>query len=217
MHSQTPIDHGAWSAWHPAELASRLSGISRPWCIVGGWALDLWHGRQTREHEDLEFTVLRQDFGVFRDALKGMEFHTAGDGVVEHLPVNQEPPATISQIWCLDVEVRRWRVDMMIEPGTRETWIYRRDPAISRPRVEMVGTTAEGFPYLKPAIVLLFKAKYQRAKDEIDFERALPKLPASERLWLKTSLAASHPGHEWLKRLQESQCPRRSHHCDRDT
>ncbi|WP_208249693.1 amino acid transporter [Rhizobium sp. T1470] len=203
MQSQMPIDHGAWPAWHPAELAARLSAVSRRWCIVGGWALDLWHGHQTREHEDLEFTILRQDFGIFRDALKGMEFDTAGDGVVEYLPADEEPPAAISQIWCLDMEERRWRVDMMIEPGTLDTWIYKRQPAISRPRDEMVDTTAEGIPYLKPAAVLLFKAKYGRPKDEIDFERALPRLPVSERRWLKTSLAACHPGHEWLKGLQE--------------
>lgn len=203
MQLEMPTDHGAWSAWSPAELAGRLSGISRPWCIVGGWALDLWHGCQTREHEDLEFTVLREDLGIFRDALKGMEFHTAGDGVVEYLPADEEPPAAISQIWCLDMAERRWRVDMMIEPGTFETWVYKRDPTISRPRAEMVGTTAEGIPYLKPAAVLLFKAKYRRAKDEIDFEQALPKLPASKRLWLKTCLAACHPDHEWLESLQE--------------
>ncbi|SEI16642.1 hypothetical protein SAMN05216228_103143 [Rhizobium tibeticum] len=94
---------------------------------------------------------------------------------------------------------------MMIEPGTLDTWIYKRQAAISRPRAEMVDTTAEGIPYLKPAAVLLFKAKYRRPKDEIDFERALPRLPVSERLWLKTSLAACHPGHEWLKGLQEPQ------------
>jgi len=60
---------------------------------------------------------------------------------------------------------------------TLETWIYKRDSAISGPRVD---TTAEGIAYLKPAAVILSKAKYQRAKDEIDFERALPKLPASD-------------------------------------
>ncbi|MDP9813521.1 phage terminase large subunit-like protein [Rhizobium tibeticum] len=87
-----------------------------------------------------------------------MEFHTTGDGVVEYLPADEEPPAAISQIWCLDMKERRWRVDMMIEPGTLDTWIYKRQPSISRPRAEMVDTTAEGIPYLKPAAVLLFKA-----------------------------------------------------------
>ena len=201
MNVQEIPDHDAWSAWYPLELASRLAGVSKPWCIVGGWAVDLWHGRQTRDHDDLEFTVLREDIGIFRNALKGLDFYTAGNGVVEPLPHDAELPADITQIWCLDSIERRWRVDMMIEPGTPQTWICKRDPTIFGPRHEFVRSTTGGIPYLAPASVLLFKAKYQRAKDEIDFENVLPKLAVSERVWLKASLAVVHPGHDWISAL----------------
>jgi hypothetical protein len=119
-------DHDAWSAWHPLDLTSRLSGVSKSWCIVGGRALDLWHGHQTRDHDDLEFTVLREDVGFFRRTLRGLDFYTAGSGVVTPLPENAEPPANIAQIWCLDSVERRWRVDMMLEPGTPQTWVCKR-------------------------------------------------------------------------------------------
>ena len=201
MTPQATLDHDAWSSWHPTELKCRLSGIPRPWCIVGGWALDLWHGYQTRDHDDLEFTILRDDLRTFRQTLNGMEFYTAGNGIVEHLPLHEEPPSAISQIWCQDIEERCWRVDMMIEPGTLESWVYKRDPAIVRPRAEMVDTTSDGLPYLNPAAILLFKAKHRRIKDEIDFENALPKLAISDRTWLKTCLEIAHPGHEWAQRL----------------
>jgi len=201
MPPYPPPDHGAWSAWHPAELARRLGTMSKPWCVVGGWALDLWHGYQTREHEDLEFTILRSDFSAFRRCLDGMRFYTVGNGIVEYLPADAEPPTHIAQIWCQDTVARRWRVDMMIEPGTPDTWIYKRDASIALPRAEMVDTTAEGIPYLKPAAILLFKAKYQRPKDEADFENASAKLTAAERDWLKACLDAIHPGHDWAKRL----------------
>jgi hypothetical protein len=198
MNIQEIPDHDAWSAWHPLELTSRLASISAPWCIVGGWALDLWHGAQTRDHDDLEFTVLREDTGIFREALQGLDFYTAGSGVVKPLPHGAEPPADIVQIWCLDSIERCWRVDMMIEPGTRQTWVCKRDPNILGPRHEFVYATSEGIPYLAPAPILLFKAKYQRAKDEADFDNALPKLTVSERAWLKASLALAHPGHDWI-------------------
>lgn len=193
--------HEAWRPWHPVELAQRLRGVSKPWCIVGGWALDLWHGEQTREHEDLEFTVLRDDLALFRQALAGQRFYTAGSGMVEPLPDGCEPPSDISQIWCWDEAADCWRVDMMIEPGTPLTWIYKRDPAIARPRAEMVEYTREGLPFLKPAAILLFKAKYQRSKDEADFRQAVPKLAAPERQWLRACLQALHPGHDWLQAL----------------
>lgn len=194
-------DHDAWNAWLPDELGERLRAVEKPWCIVGGWALDLWHGRPTRSHDDLEFTVLREDVPAFRAALAGLEFFTAHDGVVEPLPDGEAPPPHVFQIWALDVQEQRWRVDMMIEPGTPQDWIYRRDPTITRPRAKMVETTPDGLPYLKPAAILLFKAKHMRAKDEIDFATALPRLPAAERGWLEECLARTHPGHPWIAAL----------------
>ncbi len=201
MESYPSLDHEAWSAWHPKELADRLAGIGRPWCVVGGWALDLWHARETREHEDLEFTVLRDDVPFFRERLKGMRFHAVGSGVIQYLPQDREPPEDIFQIWCEDIAAQCWRADMMIEPGTPDTWVYKRDPRISVPRAKMVAKTTDGIPYLGPAAILLFKAKYQRPKDEVDFDNAVGRLMVSEREWLKNCLDLLHPGHAWSERL----------------
>ena len=65
----------------------------------------------------------------------------------------------------------------------------------------MIGTTSLGIAYLKPVAILLFKAKYRRPKDEIDFDNALPKLQQPERAWLKQCLGICHPGQEWAGRL----------------
>lgn len=62
--------------------------------------------------------------------------------------------------------------------------IIRRDPA--------------GIPYLVPEIVLLFKAKQARAKDNADLAGALPLLTPDARSWLRAMLSRVHPGHEWL-------------------
>lgn len=165
MNNQAVVpDQNAWEPWSPAELSRRLERVSRPWCIVGGWALDLWHGKKTREHDDLEFAVLRDDLGIFRRELNDMEFYTVNDGVLELLAADREPTPEIFQIWCFDRAAGRWRVDMMIEPGTNDSWAYKRDPQIKRPRTEMVGLTADGIPYLNPPAVLLFKAKHRQGR-----------------------------------------------------
>lgn len=196
-------DQEAWNAWHPRELAARLAGIDRPWCVVGGWALDLWHGHETRAHHDLEFTMLRADFDLFRRTVSdtNFAFYAVRDGNFEFLPDEMDPGPSIAQIWCRDVAADCWRVDMMIEPGTPETWICKRAPAIARPRAEAVLHSPEGIPYLAPAAILLLKAKHGRPKDEADFEMALPKLDAGERAWLRAGLARLHPGHGWIDRL----------------
>jgi len=202
MKEQKAIpDQDNWDAWDPAELSHRLSSVSRPWCVVGGWALDLWHGTKTREHEDLEFTILREDLHVFRHALNGMELYAVSDGELQHLTDDQEPQQEISQIWCFDNQADCWRADMMIDLGTDDYWVYKRDRQIRRLRSEMVALTASRIPYLNPSAVLLFKAKYCRAKDEDDFARALPRLSPSERIWLKDCLGHLYPGHAWLEML----------------
>lgn len=196
-----PPDEAAWSAWRPCELASRLKELSLPWCIVGGWALDLWHGHQLRDHEDIEFTILRDDLAAFRACLSDMRLYSVHDGRIEYLAPDEQPEPDVFQIWCEEIASRTWRADMMIEPGSPDRWVYKREPSISAPRKEMVARTADGIPYLKPAAVLLFKAKYQRPKDEADFEHALPKLTQEDQTWLRSRLEILHPGHVWISSL----------------
>ncbi len=193
----------AWQAWSPQELAIRLAGLDG-WYIAGGWALDLWQGRQTREHEDLEFVVLREDVGKFRAALGDLQFFCAHDGQLHPLPAGSEPPAHIAQLWGWDASQACWRVDMMIEPGTPDEWVYKRDHAIRAPRTGMVAKTPEGIPYLAPPAVLLFKAKHRRDKDESDFRLALAELGQRDRMRLRSWLEEMHPGHAWIERLGEA-------------
>lgn len=126
-------DQELWSAWTPAELAVRLKAVSLPWCVVGGWALDLWRGEKTREHDDIEFTMLRDDFPAFRHALGDLDMYTAKSGVLTFLPLGHIPGLDIHQVWCFDPVAQAWRVDMMIESGSPEVWVYKRDGAIRFP------------------------------------------------------------------------------------
>jgi hypothetical protein len=134
-------------------------------------------------------------------ALDGVHFFCAGSGQLQYLPTVALPLESIHQVWCLEAQTRRWKLDIMLEPGTAEEWTFRRDSSIRRQRPDMIGRTDEGMPNLKPAGVLLFKTKHLRGKDELDFENALGKLGAEERAWLKTALNHSHPRHGWISLL----------------
>ena len=63
------------------------------------------------------------------------------------------------------------------------------------------GRTAGGIPYIAPQIVLLFKAKATREKDQRDFDLAAPLLSTEAREWLAGSLRVIQPGHAWIERL----------------
>ncbi len=189
----------AWrGAWTPAEVTARLSGLDISWCVVGGWAIDLWLGRQTREHGDLEIAILRPDLARVRAHLADFRFYAVGDGEVIAL---DEPSPDKHQTWIEDPRTQLWCVDVMLELGDAETWIYRRDPTIRRARSLMIGRTADGIPYLQPEGMLLFKAKAVRPKDEADFAVAAPLLSREAKAWLRDALAHAHPGHPWLAAL----------------
>jgi hypothetical protein len=194
----------AWDAWTPAEVAERLAAVDIPWCVVGGWAIDLYVGQPTREHEDLEIGILREDFAAVRRRFDADRFwfHAVDDGEVRRLPVGEETPPEKHQNWVLDVDAQAWRVDVMLEPGDATTWRCRRHDDIAVARSTMIGRTADGIPYLRPTGALLYKAKAVRPKDEADFATCLPLLSDAERAWLADAIEVAHHGHRWVERVR---------------
>jgi GNAT superfamily N-acetyltransferase len=194
----------AWDAWQPREAALRLAGLHVPWHVAAGWALDLWHGRQTREHGDLEIAISRADLRPVRAHLidAGYDLYMAS-GPVRPLTHDVELPDDRHQVWVCEPAVPAWRMDIFCEPRDGDMWVCRRDERIREPYARVVATTDDGIPYLRPEAVLLFKARHSRARDEADFERALPRLDADARAWLGRALDLVHPGHRWLARLRD--------------
>ena len=48
-----------------------LKQFERPWFVAGGWALDLFLGRITRDHSDFEVALFREDQLELQRILKG--------------------------------------------------------------------------------------------------------------------------------------------------
>jgi hypothetical protein len=197
------VDDLPWDAWHPEEVAERLSGVRTPWYVAGGWALDLFRGEQTREHEDLEIAVPQAGFAEVREALDDHDVDVVGEG--HRWPLGSAAFDLTHQTWVRDRLTGVYRLDVFREPHDGSTWICRRDPSIRRPYADIVRTTAEGVPYLVPEVVVLFKAKASRPKDEADVDGVLPLLDAAARRWLAGALDLVHPGHPWRPRLASGQ------------
>jgi hypothetical protein len=106
----------------------------------------------------------------------------------------------LHQTWGRD-RSRRWRVDVLREPWDGGDWVFRRDPRIRRPLAEAIEFSPDGIPYLVPEIVLLFKAKSPKKKDEADLALTLPTLTLKRIAWLRNALQMVHPKHEWIGRL----------------
>jgi hypothetical protein len=73
--------------------------------------------------------------------------------------------------------------------ATHQTWLL--DPATG--------------DYLVPELVLLFKAKNPRSKDQADFDATVPHMTAAQRETFAELLARVHPGHRWLDQFDGPQ------------
>jgi hypothetical protein len=179
-----------------------LFGDLPGWWIAGGWAIDLWLGKQTREHVDLDIATLRTNQRIFWRRLDGWDLHlgTAPD-VVEPWPAPGAVPPPLHAVWCRQTPTSPWAFEMLLNDSNGTDWLFRRDHGVRLRLAKIGGTTPDGIPFLVPEIVLLYKGKNVRPNDEKDFETALPALDPEQRSWLRTALDVAHPGHPWIERL----------------
>jgi hypothetical protein len=199
-------DTSKWDAWRPEDVRDLLAGVETPWYVAAGWAIDLFLGGQRREHEDLELAAPGARFGEIASALPELEIFVIGtpaEGLASPLAeVSQQALDETHQTWVREPATGLWRLDVFREPSDGDTWLCRRDERIRLPYDRVIEHTRDGIPFGRPEIVLLFKAKHARPKDDADLAAALPLLEPARRRWLADALELVHPGHRWLGELR---------------
>ena len=190
-----------WEPLSPPRVRELLAGYDRPWWIAGGWALDLFVGRETRAHEDVEIAVYRPDVEALRARLREWEIVIASGG--DLLPWDRGPlPTEAHTLWLRERGREAWQLEVLVEERDERRWRYRRHALIGLDARDLGRLTPDGLPYLRPEIVLLYKSKDPRPKDESDFLTVLPRLDPAQRAFLAAGLWATAPGHRWLGRLR---------------
>lgn len=185
----------------PADTARLLAGMPARWWVAGGWAIDLWLGRATRNHDDLDIAILRSEQWVVRAHLEEWDLRLAHEGELTPLKADDQVDPPLHALWCRRYPGDAWAFELLLNDTSGEEWLFRRDHHVRRPIEELGSTDHDGIPFLSPEVVLLFKAKNRRNHDEADFSRALPRLEPAQRRWLSDSIQRVHPGHEWIERI----------------
>jgi len=183
-----------------------LRGFGSPWYVAGGWAIDLFAERVTRDHSDVDLMVARSDqkvvFRHFRDrALAKVMPHPdglVGRGTVEPWG-GERLDLPVHQVFADDAAGNR--IEILFGEIEGDVWRYRRNPAVVRSIDDVALTSPQGIPFLAPEVVLLFKAKLMRTWDTADFDTAAAVMEPERRSWLREALEESHPGHEWIAAL----------------
>lgn len=183
-----------------------VRGLPVPWYVAGGWAIDLFVGRLTRNHQDVDILVARADQGAVFE-------HFAGRTMLKVIPhpcgrigqgtvvawKGEELKLPIHQVFADSSDGDR--VEVLFAEIEKGSWRYRRSAKVKRRLTDAVMESPDGIAFLAPEIVLLFKAPLLREWDQGDFEAALPLMTPEQRKWLADALKHAHRGHHWLRQL----------------
>jgi Aminoglycoside-2''-adenylyltransferase len=195
-------------SWQPLsvdDVQEIFSPIPIQWWIAGGWALDLYVDRITREHDDIDVVILRsQHLLLQRYLASGWEGYKAFKGKLTPWNKNEKLETHFDNLWFKKKGESCWAFQVMIIDCENDYWIYKRNGTIRRKLTDIDLKTSEEVPYLKPEIQLLYKggSSVIRDKDILDLENVLPTLDDESREWLIESLTIQYPnGHPWIKRI----------------
>jgi Aminoglycoside-2''-adenylyltransferase len=209
-------------------VGSLLSGLTVPWWITGGWAIDLAVGHRTRDHADVNVMMLERDEHALR-WLAGVEIQLSADGqppgpwpswrrlsagpTPGPKPPISGPGRRVGDRLILRSEDLPLPAEVIPASAVGEVWVYRQGARIFARPLADITRYWQGIPFLAPEAVLLIKARPGTGKpgadnDERDFEAALPVLSAAQRSWLKDALERQ----PWLKEaLDRPPRPARQH------
>jgi hypothetical protein len=172
-----------------------MSDFRAPWGLAGGWALDLFIGRESRVHADIDVAILRSDQQLLRSRASG-RIEKVVSRTLLPWPATEmlEPPVHEIHVTWPD----GYQLEFLLnehDPAAQD-WLFRRDARIRRP-LALAFVTDRAAPFLAPEIVLLYKAKSPSWKDDADFHSVLPRLEREQRAWLARALHVTAPGHPW--------------------
>jgi hypothetical protein len=198
-------------------LADVMSSYSRPWSLCGGWAIDAWLGRISRDHGDVDLSVFDAHHQQLAEHLEGWQLiaHTSvGDDASTGLWDGRRLPVP-SHIHARAPEdagplpedgvcepAKGWWLDIQIDGIEGDEWLVRREPRISLPLARAVRASRWDVPVTAPETVLFLKAVAPRRRDWRDFVACLPRLDGQQLAWLRDAIERTYPEHPWVTALE---------------
>ncbi|NHN34650.1 nucleotidyltransferase domain-containing protein [Paenibacillus agricola] len=201
------------------------------WSICGGGAIDLFLGKQTRTHKDLDIVVFWEDRNSVIELMltSGWKvFEACGGGVVHELFNKQEIPFEKRNLFCFTANESRCKLDPIGDDRYRfgleekeqndftyveflfnkrdDEYFYLPGKANVKRLLNKALLVSNEVPHLAPEVVLFYKSSYLDGSNAIDhnqdFDLSLSFFDEEQKQWLRESLQKEYPnGHTWLQRL----------------
>lgn len=186
----------------PLKISFLMRGFKPNWFIAGGWAIDLYLEKETRPHADVEIAIFRRDQIALQNYLDGWVLKKAVNGELSVWTRGEQIELPVHEIHCFNRQAEPQFLEVLLnETGDNDEWLYRRNLKVAKPISKLFLTSESGINFLRPEIVLLYKSKNPRVKDEQDFETVVQHLDTESKKWLGAALEVCDSKHDWLRRL----------------
>ena len=185
-----------------ARVGEALIAHELGWAVAGGWAIDLFLGRVTRPHADVDIAVWRDEQQRLREALPGWHFSVADSGQLRPWISETLIALPLHELHATSPDEQS-TVEFLFNERRDGEWLFRRKPEIRLALSEAIQDEGS-LPRLAPEVVLLYKSKAPRATDAADFHHVLPHLSSGARKWLSDALTSVDSAHPWLATLRET-------------
>ncbi len=207
------------------QASNLLSDAPATWAVCGGFALDLFLGRNIRKHGDIDICVFEKDrndlcrYMLSQDGWNVYEFR--GGGKVRPLGRNSRSEAgrnlmcvkdgcDLVKFYPSDESDLLWYeffhtgitdlnyLEFLFNTIKDDHFVFGRQTGIKRELSKAI-LFKNGIPYLAPEIVLLFKASNSESPEyQLDLDETFPHVSGEQRQWFLQSLNVLYPGgHRW--------------------
>ena len=211
------------------QLNDFIKHIGIDYAICGGHAIDLFIGKKTRPHKDLDVVIFKEDRNKIIQFMidNGWDIYEPCGNEILHKIVDINDQKLIkTNIWCVKPENRHYEfiqkdinmfsvkfdnseqieldfIEYLLNKRVDGYFLYSRNNDIKLNMNSCI-LYFDDIPFLTPELVLLYKSKGIDIvpENQIDFDNVFYKLNESQKVWLKDSLNVMFPeGHKWMYKI----------------
>jgi hypothetical protein len=184
-----------WKSWSVEKIAQTFAGLE--WILAGGFALELFVGKNYRNHTDIDILLKREDQKELLKYIEKSKIFVAENGKLLSFEEKLFYKFPVQDIWILNEDFSAWCLQIMLYDVEDGFWIYKRNKNI-KVEYDCLFWEKDGIKLIKPEIQLLYKSKSIRPKDEEDFQIVSKKLDENAKKWLNNTLTQCYGQHKWI-------------------
>ena len=178
-------------------LYKYMEGAGVDWAVCGGHAIDLFIGRQTRDHQDVDVAVFWDQRERLLNYLLtgGFRIFEPENGLLREVTGAEDNFRRNDNLWCIAGDSPAYKIErdhanfyrittrrrhqdtldfieFLFNRRNGDQFIYKRDKSITHESAIL--RSGAGMPYLAPELVLLYKSVFIRSaesRDPADIDR----------------------------------------------